>query len=514
MNTIRKIGVLALFMGLTAAFGQHELHVQTNGIFHVQNGALVHVQGEVENETGGNVTNNGEIELRGDWTNHGSYTSAGLVEFFGNTPDSIEGNMIAANSFFDLQINKIGGNGNWLVNLDTIIEVDNGLRLTSGIVVTDTHEVFVSNGATGAIGGYDDPGMGNTTANHRYVQGNLRRTISANADYHYPVGEAPPALGGRGYQLCKLDFTNRTTTTQVRVHFDGAVNPTVNVGADDCGTSLCGSFRGAWLAEENQGNPQYHVSLYPRNTANTPTSCALYANHFILMANHIAATFDLGGDPCIGRLTMANGQHINDNNYMGMGAYTVGLGEQPFPVELLGIEALPKAPAIQVNWITTRETNSSHFELERSLDGTSFEYLATIEASGTTESATAYSFDDLTVSPAIRYFYRINMVDLNGQQSYSDMVNATLPKGGIRMGAPYPNPSRGLVQIDVELPQASTYQFLVYNNLGQQVRSERRDLQGGLNELVFDLEALAEGSYQFVITDGYDRYTRRLVLLD
>lgn len=76
--------------------------------------------------------------------------------------------------------------------------------------------------------------------------------------------------------------------------------------------------------------------------------------------------------------------------------------------------------AVQLTWSTANEINNGHFEIERSLDGSSWISLATI-AAGNNSLGDSYSYNDETATAA-QTSYRIRQVDIDGKYTYSKIV--------------------------------------------------------------------------------------------
>lgn len=91
------------------------------------------------------------------------------------------------------------------------------------------------------------------------------------------------------------------------------------------------------------------------------------------------------------------------------------------PVELISFTATFNGTSVDLNWITSTETNNAGFEIQRSSDGTNFETLSFIAGNGTTTETQVYTYSDISVDIG-SYTYRLKQVDLNGSFSYSNEV--------------------------------------------------------------------------------------------
>lgn len=88
------------------------------------------------------------------------------------------------------------------------------------------------------------------------------------------------------------------------------------------------------------------------------------------------------------------------------------------PVTGLTLQAQKWQDKVALNWFTLTESNSSHFELERSSDGVRFEKIAQVTAAGNSNSRRDYSYTDALPLQPVNY-YRVRQVDRDGKAAYS-----------------------------------------------------------------------------------------------
>lgn len=93
----------------------------------------------------------------------------------------------------------------------------------------------------------------------------------------------------------------------------------------------------------------------------------------------------------------------------------------PAPVKLASFTASKKNKALQLNWKTVSEENTSTFDVERSSDGKNFNSIGTMAAAGNSSSERFYSFTDN--NPLASNFYRLRTNDANGAVSYSNILS-------------------------------------------------------------------------------------------
>lgn len=120
----------------------------------------------------------------------------------------------------------------------------------------------------------------------------------------------------------------------------------------------------------------------------------------------------------------------------------------PLPVELISLKATPIGKAVQLDWITASEKNSSHYEIERSADAKSYTTLGKVEASGNSFSKLNYTFTDEKPLSGINY-YRLKMVDKDESYQYSKIVSAAFNTSFQKIAIKaYPNPASYTIAVE------------------------------------------------------------------
>ncbi len=127
--------------------------------------------------------------------------------------------------------------------------------------------------------------------------------------------------------------------------------------------------------------------------------------------------------------------------------FLTGQNDAALPVNLVAFNSQKKENGVLLQWQTTREVNVSHFEVQRSTDGRTFEPLATVRASGgENQNGANYTFTDhpwISLPPnqplGNVFYYRLKIVDLDATFAYSDIVSEK-PDPAAARAMLYPNP--------------------------------------------------------------------------
>ena len=152
------------------------------------------------------------------------------------------------------------------------------------------------------------------------------------------------------------------------------------------------------------------------------------------------------------------------------GTFTPVILHLVLPVELSSFTAEAQGRDVNLNWETKTETNSSHFQIERTLSSSEdWVKIGEVQAAGNSNSPKQYSFVDKKLNSG-KYNYRLKMVDADGTSKYSDLVETevSLPKE-YALSQNYPNPFNPTTRIDYQLPFDSKVNLEIYGITGEKV---------------------------------------------
>jgi hypothetical protein len=171
---------------------------------------------------------------------------------------------------------------------------------------------------------------------------------------------------------------------------------------------------------------------------------------------------------------------------------------------------------IELEWITASEVNNDGFEIERSIDGISFEKIGYVEGNGTTNEMTTYTFQDFSVQYNRLYYYRLKQIDFDGTTSYSNIVAARLISnqlGGWTVSDFFPSPSVSNSYIQLSTENDIELNYVFYDVLGKVLEVKNQFFQQGNHLIKYDIEQLPSGIYFLSISNDEANYTRKLTKL-
>jgi hypothetical protein len=134
------------------------------------------------------------------------------------------------------------------------------------------------------------------------------------------------------------------------------------------------------------------------------------------------------------------------NGGVGDGWSSVVIPLAPLPVELLSFTGFQKDGKHLLNWKTSFEINTSHFEIEHSTNSQLFTSIAKIIANGNSNAILNYDFTNQ--KPFIgNNFYRLKLVDKDGSFIYSNIILLKVLSGYTI--SVYPNPTADILNINL-----------------------------------------------------------------
>ncbi|HUS00814.1 MAG TPA: T9SS type A sorting domain-containing protein [Chitinophagaceae bacterium] len=149
---------------------------------------------------------------------------------------------------------------------------------------------------------------------------------------------------------------------------------------------------------------------------------------------------------------------------------------------------------VQLQWATSTEVDMKHFEVERSTDGINYRKIGKTLAKGDVNIKTEYTYLDILAEKGSN-FYRLVMIDKDGNFSYSKPITITVEKG-ISLFVVYPNPFGKKVQVKFNSDGPDQATMRIVDNTGKLITSQTDPVQKGENRLTIrNVDNLPGGIY-------------------
>lgn len=183
---------------------------------------------------------------------------------------------------------------------------------------------------------------------------------------------------------------------------------------------------------------------------------------------------------------------VSNTNVFALVAYQTG---SILPLRLLSFSGRKVNSNIQLNWVTENEINTSHFDIEKSGNGTAFiktAEVAAINSSGRNE----YVFTDAQPLTGINY-YRLKQIDIDGRFTYSPVIRIFV-NGSELLFTLSPNPANSFINITYP-GKKEKVTISIYDAQGRLVKEQTQKA-----ELVIKaaIQQLTPGIYFIQLADG------------
>lgn len=189
--------------------------------------------------------------------------------------------------------------------------------------------------------------------------------------------------------------------------------------------------------------------------------------------------------------------HGNGPLYSGMKGQFIASGTVPVLLKSFSLAETNKKPLL--NWVTSMESNSSHFSVRSSTDGIHFTEISRVNAAGNSVTDQYYSFTDNNVSSKYRYiYYELAVIDKDGREKLSEikMFRNTLTQP-VLINSLSPNPiSRpGQLMVYFNSDKKDKMKVKIFDMSGKMVFQTEMEAVSGLNSGHIHVCDFDEGTY-------------------
>ena len=531
--------------------------IQNSGNLYIGPAGNIGVLGSfsLTNTSSASYLNDGNVYLYGDFTNYqpamssnsGTGNGDGSIWFQGSNIQALNGTKPF--KFYQMHLNKT--NTTDLVNMSMDVTVKNNLTLTKGILTTGTNLfTWYNNGGTltapntpwvAHSGSYADSYIatcdasgtpisvaGPTSAFTGTAGVQIDNISSSSGDVYFPVGASYIAAG--------TSFT--PTPNRLMIHNNSSTpdNFTVVVNYGDIGRTPNPRVNRIWYINAGLTTDKVTMKLFfterdPSHfydgtaaSQNEVESGFSYVNDIYLgekdyvgNPNFIALSgstdvqsFPSGtypyGEEVYGLYTVGVSQDVagNKNGITDFNRFTLinNSGGIILAVNVTSLRAWQQGNNIALSWVSSQETGINHYEVEKSTDGINFGPIGSVPALNSASGNAVYHFTDFQPASG-NNFYRIKIVDNNGQVTYTSIALVTNNTGKPEIFL-FPNPVKTFnFTLQMSNLPAGQYELRVMDNLGQVMVSKTISHPGGsASQTIYLPTGTARGTYHLTLTNG------------
>jgi hypothetical protein len=182
----------------------------------------------------------------------------------------------------------------------------------------------------------------------------------------------------------------------------------------------------------------------------------------------------------------------------------------PLPVKLMQFTGSVDNEKVQLQWKVSSNETGSHFEIQKSANGTDFTAQALLF---TTDKAgeEVYRFTD-EAPAAGSVYYRLKIVDKDHFSTYSNVVFFNAKAKELSSLRLLQNPVRSDIGFHYTAAENTVVDVTVYSFAGVKIISQKQSLQKGVNSLHISLgNMLPKGMYLLELREGNSRQVVRFI---
>ncbi len=169
------------------------------------------------------------------------------------------------------------------------------------------------------------------------------------------------------------------------------------------------------------------------------------------------------------------------------------------PVELTKFQAVQQNTQVYMQWETASERNTSYFEVERSINGFSFESIGQRSSAGNTTIARTYNYNDLDPKNGLNY-YRLKIVDLDGSFEYSHIEVVKFDSAPSMQL--FPNPVKDVIHLKTNNLNSDENLIEIFDRSGRLLFMDVREFEDGELNLNTDSINIFENGTYFLRISG------------
>jgi hypothetical protein len=392
--------------------------------------------------------------LNTDLINNGNFLVATTspVSFTGNASSFIAGDQVVR--FFKLEINKTG---NHSVSLQKTIGVGSAVFFTSGFLNLNGFDLDLE--TTGHLDGEREDSR---------VTGTNGGQVLFSAVLNAPAGANPGSLGAIFTSSQNLGNVIIKRGHQAQAIGSGLSNSILRYYdiAPANNTDLNATLRFNYFNGELNG---------------------LNENSLVLFKSDNAVNWSAQG--FTSRDVTAN--FVEKTGIGSFSRWTLSAIDNPLPVHFILFNARCEGNKVLITWKTAQEQNSSHFNIERSVDGIHWTVTGNLPAANNSSTERSYSFTDN--NPLQNGYYRISEYDLDGRSQYTSILRSSCNATDIF--SLWPNPIHDLIFINIVTANESHATIKIFDSKGALVKKQQATVLQGSNQLNVDMRSLVNGIY-------------------
>ncbi len=183
------------------------------------------------------------------------------------------------------------------------------------------------------------------------------------------------------------------------------------------------------------------------------------------------------------------------------------------PVEFLKFTGVLQNNKVPLNWTIIAAKEIDHFEIERSLNNTTYSKVGTVNDIVKLNEEQSLEFtDDITGINNEIIYYRLKVVGKAGEIKYSSVL-IIRRKNFQTPATMMPNPANNYVTVNIYVEKNIPTTFILIDKVGKKVLMQAENLTKGFNNITLNLDKYNAGVYALVIETAAERIVKQLIII-
>lgn len=181
------------------------------------------------------------------------------------------------------------------------------------------------------------------------------------------------------------------------------------------------------------------------------------------------------------------------------------------PLNLLEFNGTLNNDVARLQWKTAQEESFSHFNVERSFDGSNFSTISRVNGIGGASENNYTLNDPLNSHSGTTVFYRLQMVHANGEMDYSKIIRLERSNAGTEVRL-FPNPAKNAVSVSFNLSRSEKIAMRISDSKGAMVYNSEKNCGEGYTSMTIDVSKYTSGVYYLSVVFGNEIKTLKLIV--
>lgn len=195
---------------------------------------------------------------------------------------------------------------------------------------------------------------------------------------------------------------------------------------------------------------------------------------------------------------LSNAEIVNlKDNYRGL------------PLTLASFTGKLNNNTTQLNWATSQEINTSHFNIEYSNNGKDFISVQSISAAGNSSNIKNYAASH-KVNNESNHYYRLKIIDKDGSFTYSQIIKLKTASKALQVDV-YPSVVTNNATMSIATTEKTTGLISITNMDGQVIKKYNINIETGSQTEKIDVSNLSKGVYLVTLQTNNQQQTFKII---